>query len=404
MVADSEYNELSDIVYTIDPLHSNYNTEIKKNTSINISGNEYKVLKMENNKENGMQAMAVAPIKNGKVDTSEVVIAYAGTNFDDKLDVLTDTNTVIGGGTSINEATWWKPPNWIDGQSVTAQQFADQIKTAYPGAMITTTGHSLGEYLAMYIAAENKWLNVGFNGPDSYNILSEDAKKWIKNNPGALRNYRNKQDLIGNYGGNGTGAAIIVDMEMGIRNPLDYHQLKVWRFDDNGNVIYVENTPENRMKQIQAELGVRLGVLGELAKKLKASGGNLTASEKIFLDSSEGLIVANSVLQTINNGFSEIVQEYKKAIQAAEELWQTTLSSARGIGSRLTEAEIMEALEAGGASHASIVNEPVVYYEEKIAEANSLKSEYQTIVATMESSINTMLETDQSLAKQVYAS
>ncbi len=36
-----------------------------------------------------MQAMAVAPFKNGKVDTSEVVIAYAGTNLSDGADIQT---------------------------------------------------------------------------------------------------------------------------------------------------------------------------------------------------------------------------------------------------------------------------------------------------------------------------
>ncbi|TFI74513.1 hypothetical protein [Carnobacterium divergens] len=52
---------------------------------------KFEVLKI---KENGMQAMAVASIKNGKPDTSQVVIAYAGTNVDDRLDILTDTQIV----------------------------------------------------------------------------------------------------------------------------------------------------------------------------------------------------------------------------------------------------------------------------------------------------------------------
>ncbi|WYK02114.1 hypothetical protein A5821_003257 [Enterococcus sp. 7F3_DIV0205] len=48
---------------------------------------KYKVLKAEDNTDNGMQAMAVAPVDDaGNVDTSQVVIAYAGTNFSDAKD------------------------------------------------------------------------------------------------------------------------------------------------------------------------------------------------------------------------------------------------------------------------------------------------------------------------------
>lgn len=42
---------------------------------------QYQVLKVEDNTAKGMQAMAVAPVdKDGNMDTSQVVIAYAGTN------------------------------------------------------------------------------------------------------------------------------------------------------------------------------------------------------------------------------------------------------------------------------------------------------------------------------------
>ena len=47
------------------------------------------------NTSNGMQAMAVAPVdKNGNVDYSHVVIAYAGTNKDDIKDLGTDVQSL----------------------------------------------------------------------------------------------------------------------------------------------------------------------------------------------------------------------------------------------------------------------------------------------------------------------
>src|SRR5699024_4039585 len=148
-----------------------------------------------------MQAMAVAPIKNGTADTSEVVIAYAGTNFDDEVGIHTDLQTVIGRG----KDNLFKPNGYLYlfssieySQIATTEKFADDIKTDYPEAEVTTTGHSLGEYIALYVAAENQWGNVGFNGPDPYDILSPEAKEWVENNSDMLFNYRNTADPLGN--------------------------------------------------------------------------------------------------------------------------------------------------------------------------------------------------------------
>ncbi|HEK9955025.1 TPA: hypothetical protein TT574_000848 [Streptococcus equi subsp. zooepidemicus] len=41
---------------------------------------QFYVFEAENNPDNGMQAMAVAPIKGGEVGKSHIIIAYAGIN------------------------------------------------------------------------------------------------------------------------------------------------------------------------------------------------------------------------------------------------------------------------------------------------------------------------------------
>ncbi|AXJ12870.1 hypothetical protein [Streptococcus pluranimalium] len=77
-ITDKDFNEISNRVYNVDRkkqgvLHIRAGQEIMEG--------KYKVLKVEDNPDNGMQAMAVVPVdKNGKADYSEVVIAYAGTN------------------------------------------------------------------------------------------------------------------------------------------------------------------------------------------------------------------------------------------------------------------------------------------------------------------------------------
>ncbi|MBC1251726.1 hypothetical protein HB765_03770 [Listeria welshimeri] len=86
MIAEQDNRILSDMAYNVD--RKKVDVPLKKGNIIknkNLSQN-YKVIKVKDNSKNGMQAMAVAPIdKHGKVDTTEVVIAYAGTNFSDTI-------------------------------------------------------------------------------------------------------------------------------------------------------------------------------------------------------------------------------------------------------------------------------------------------------------------------------
>ena len=77
MIKDIDNKGISTEVYEI-------NNKIEYKEGGRILNNKYEILAVENNKDNGMQAMAVAPVdSNGEVDTSQIVIAYAGTDFSD---------------------------------------------------------------------------------------------------------------------------------------------------------------------------------------------------------------------------------------------------------------------------------------------------------------------------------
>ena len=91
----SEYNTFTQRVYNTDPLKGK---KYKKGQL--IPGTNYKILDISRNGTYGnkkqygvpnhMQAMAVAPVKNGVVDYSQLTIAYVGTNPEDKVDLVTD--------------------------------------------------------------------------------------------------------------------------------------------------------------------------------------------------------------------------------------------------------------------------------------------------------------------------
>ena len=267
MSADRKNKYLSDAVYDV-----NSKDESKKIHEKDELKEGFKVLAVENNQNNGMQAMAVAPLdSNGEVDTSQIVIAYAGTDFKDQLDRGTDIQQVIQGKKSPLEFYEMQNPSQhrlpsarnkfaVDptmlstkklvttNQLETSEKFAEKIREEYPYSDINFTGHSLGGYMAIRSAIKNKSKATVFNAPDPANTLSKDEIKFALKNPGLIKNYRNPRDTIGNFGGNRLGTAIYVDSVinnhgltgLGFLTSLvnTYHSLASWtNFDNEGNLV-----------------------------------------------------------------------------------------------------------------------------------------------------------------------
>lgn len=212
---------------------------------------KYKILALEDNQNNGMQAMAVAPVNDrGEVDTSKIVIAYAGTRFSDSRDRDTDWQQVVKGsmGDVIVDTSKKSTQITTKNQLQTAKEFADEILKKYPSSLISITGHSLGGYLAVFVAAKYGWAATVFNAPDASNALSEKEIEWVLKNRDLIVNYRNPRDIIGNYGGDKLGIARYVDSDIdinlipgvsyGINLIKKYHALAAWKdFDSEGNLV-----------------------------------------------------------------------------------------------------------------------------------------------------------------------
>ncbi len=191
-ITDKQYKGISNKVYWLDPKHPQYSKSYKEGAIKNFGETKFQILKIKNSFD-GMQAMAVAPIKNGKVDISQVVIAFAGTNLSDWKDLETDARSVMNlygnrPGASFSEKATTNKILSVSGLKTAGQinsaiAFANEVKKEYGEAAISTTGHSLGGFLALYVAAEKQWKNVGFNGPDPYDLLSPEAKNGWKKIP-----------------------------------------------------------------------------------------------------------------------------------------------------------------------------------------------------------------------------
>ena len=281
MISAEKYKNLSERSYNINL--QDVTKVIKKERTYYYNNSKkklgkFKVLAVENNQNNGTQAMAVAPVdSNGEVDTSQIVIAYAGTDKGEYSDLLTDENQVIRGKkTSLEFYELQNPSQYrlpsaknklaVDplisstmitsplisttkkivttNQLETSEEFAKKIREEYPYSDINFTGHSLGGYMAIRAAIKNKSKATVFNAPDPANTLTKDEIKFALKNPGLIKNYRNPMDPIGNFGGNRLGTAIYVDSIIahhgfpGLAIIDVYHSIASWtNFDDDGNLV-----------------------------------------------------------------------------------------------------------------------------------------------------------------------
>ncbi|MDR0299965.1 MAG: hypothetical protein LBI13_07830 [Streptococcaceae bacterium] len=112
MTTNKNYNALAAQAYNVDRTHTIKPLKIGSTIPAQDGGGQsYRVLYSEDNPDgNGFQGMAVAPINNGVVDTSQVTIAFAGTNQSDPKDLLTDTESVVAnsggfaGGSGVGES------------------------------------------------------------------------------------------------------------------------------------------------------------------------------------------------------------------------------------------------------------------------------------------------------------
>lgn len=226
-----DYAAIADNAYGVDP--SWRNPPLVKGSTFYIDDDKQKrqflVDDTFNDPASGFQGMSAVPIVNGKPDYSEVVVAFAGTNPADLGDLGTDGATVMSG----------QRGDHLFSAEIFASTVNLEVRTEHPGATITTTGHSLGGYLAMWIAAHNHWSSTVFNAPDLWDRLSPEEQKWVREQiaAGKFVDYVNEWDPIGNSRGNESGAAVYVEGARG-RAPLDNHNLwDAFGFDSDGAVV-----------------------------------------------------------------------------------------------------------------------------------------------------------------------
>ena len=320
MLTEQQNNIISDQVYKFDSSKKNHEV-FDINDSVYEFDPEkkylgsYKIIKVEDNQENGMQAMAVAPIGvDGQPDYSQIIITYAGTNADDPRDTTTDVQMIGYGNTDrmayVDSNNRGKV---VESQAVSALRFAEEIRKQFRNSQITTTGHSLGESLAMFIALKNGWDNMGSHGPDIHNMITLEELAYMRAHPEQFKNYRGNYDYIGGITGNATVTGIHLDYGFALYT----HDLTYLKFNQlqqiihgNGDVVW-----ETAKKDIDIDGD---GTVDFHVKGIDPKPRDLLSADQNWISSGDKIQVNPELLRILKSNITNRLEDMAYIVKIIE--------------------------------------------------------------------------------------
>jgi hypothetical protein len=301
-----DYSKIASAAYGVDALSRN--PPWKKGKGIPPENPQFVVVSEPlSDPVTGFQGMAVAPLENGVPDYSQVYVSFAGTNPGDHADIGADAMSVVGrvtaAGTQAAQAVDY------------AKVVSAELLKDHPEATFSTVGHSLGGFLAMYVGGELHWSSTTFNGPDPWDLMSPQAKKWLKEQVAAGKkpflNYVNEWDLIGNLLGNETGAAEYVQGKPG-KDILTNHNIDTgFSFGPDGAAIGAGADRHSLIEIMENQLGwlpprdrsAAAAVLAGAVKMLQnpsvgAAVGKTVSAVMVAVDTIAATSLASSIFST----------------------------------------------------------------------------------------------------------
>ena len=218
--------------------------DLKKGREYDLNGQNFKVIEKRDDTQNGLRSYAFAPVVNGKPDTNNIVMGYAGTELTsmkdwktnanlpfhnnttnlkiderykdlknttitEKYNKPTDDNDVLNtmdtiGETIIKKVTHSNVPNDIYTKGTPSQidesvAFTQAVKDKYPNSNFHSGAHSLGGYIAQYNAVKfNFESTTTYAAPNPYGAFSGDIKKQIDEGKynGKIKNVGHEDDIV----------------------------------------------------------------------------------------------------------------------------------------------------------------------------------------------------------------
>lgn len=337
-------------------------------------------------------------------NTGKVVVGFAGTNLDNGF----------WGNASKDVGQWGNIAFKGDGPSSSyfdaSNKFMNDLKSN--GYNIdTVTGHSLGGRNGTIMGMEHNIPNIIlYNSAPLMNLLGNLKKSNQQELSDLFASYKGNviyfvsEDDPLNKAANGVAGSVYPGKIIVIKNGKAHditgfltkkEQEFIRQHTPDLNKIYVAQ------QKVQTDTWSKLKALDVLRAKLLKSGGGLSASEEIYLDASEALILTQGMSKTLQIEIEDIKKMYREAKKDANTLWTNTLKMADSIGSTLHQGEVLDSLTAGGATEPFVRTEPREEYAQKISELSSIQQEYYDLIGQVQTSIDKQVETDQELARQI---
>lgn len=406
--------------------------EWKVNDEVTINGGKTSVgyvSKVIDNKETGEQAFVITdgdPRVQKPEEVKQVTVLFQGSTGLDKT--LKSPGKV--------KKDWWDNNKPLAGN--VTKGLSDPVATFEPTQQMKSTGKTLNKTMDTYYnatfdvyghsqASSNVQYGLGtldsqdkidringafvYQGPNAYSMMTKQQRATAKQLKDRIFNFVDEKDLvpigyrlpeIGQTNPFHVGTLIFVDSKK--VSLIDQHMWGGYDFEGEDLKVTKESLiafQEAKQKYNERVMRTQVKNLEQLEKKLSASGGGLSSSERIYLDDSGALAVVSHASSTFETAMTSVVMVYQKGIQEAEELWNDILSDARSIGTDLREDEIRSALARGGATKQSIVDEPVREYQEKIKKAKQMSQEFRKLAQEIRNKIKELVQRDKELANQL---
>lgn len=312
--------------------------------------------------------------KDGNPDTTQVTIAYAGTNPTDIEDIKTDIFSV-GLGMRTH-------------QMMQADIFANYIKTTYNPADLSFTGHSLGGYEAMSMAGKYRGSATTFNAPNATNDMDSPTQAYVARNPRLFNNYIVSNDKVGNFGmlgGNALGTTIYTgDLPTHLSDKDSWlaerknelfgatHGLDKFRVDADGNIL----TTDGKIARKQDAL------VSEITQHVRAELYGIPRSSmtsEFAYHSAQAEVIA-AVLEEIAVFASEEFEDHAhRAYDATQILYNDTISHPIKSISCLDANEIRETLAEAGITHTSYVESVEDHFRYALKVPRSIAQDFNTL-------------------------
>ncbi|UEX90272.1 hypothetical protein [Staphylococcus ratti] len=382
-------------------------------------------------------------------NTNRVTIGFAGTNVDNKLDLIKDVGADINIGLGMVDAA--------DPYFVEANKFVEKIKKNHE--IEGFTGHSKGgrdaavlgiehnvdsivefnaatthvtnttvanklnqDLIASMIEGYSPYLTSPIIGLSSYqsmldtkigpkNSIHEFIKMTIfdskaKDFNGEITHFRNNDDPLSLglmlLGGKYYGEDVVLGSgSHSLSSMLTYEkQLEIKK---KLNKYPFDKSLKNKHKEVHDTTQKRLEKIDALrANMVRTNGGGLSSSQEKLIESAIALTLIKGLNDLLDAEIQLLCKEYQSAIEDLGVLWQDTKHKGQEVAhGLLTDDEIIEALREGGATEQSIFNEPKETIKTKEAKLKEVRQKYDDLVTKMENAINEIVNNDQNLAQQL---